>query len=136
MSAGDDIDSDEFLEDGQAIEGASFTMASGVRWADLAAAVVGSIAAAATLGVQSVVGGIVEAVTGLLGGVETFITGTNWSVGLFDLLTNAMVSALSGVWDISLSDWGIFATVALTLIIFGSLWTFSQAADYIREEVL
>ena len=134
--ADDDVDSTQFLEDREPISAdVDFQLASGVRWGDLAAAIVASVATAVTLGLQSLVGGFVDAVTNVLGGIETFITGGS-SRGLIDVIGDAGISAVSGVWNFSLTDWGILASVMLTVTLFASLWALSQAADYIREEGL
>ena len=103
--ADDDVDSTQFLEDRESISAdVDFQLASGVRWGDLAAAIVASVATAVTLGLQSLVGGFVDAVTNVLGGIETFITGGS-SRGLIDVIGDAGISAVSGVWNFSLTDW-------------------------------
>ncbi len=132
--ADDDVLSDDetasFLSGTRSIPGVSFPLASGLNARQVASAIVGSVAFALGVGVNTIISALAAAYTGVIDGFAGFLSGSD---GLVDTIFETGLTAIRGAWSFSLDEFGLFAfPVALTVLL-ASLWVVQLGVDQIRE---
>ncbi|OYR55530.1 hypothetical protein DJ73_02190 [Halorubrum sp. Ea1] len=113
---------ESLLTGSESVPGLSFPIASGIEVGSVGKAIVGSIAFAFALALNTLVDAVSTAYAGLIDGFRGFIAGgrryvsfpfgggyTTETDGLIDVTIGAGVAAIEGAWSFSVDQFGVFA---------------------------